>query len=268
MAAEFEACAGTWIEPTCQHATDEVGRGAKARGGGSAGYEMQPGNCCAAARCAALPRATAGNNHAPASALAACRAPSHPLLAAAKPLPESRKPPRPPCARPQARDAAKPSILSHLGAFEDALHRAKGGPSLLGEGRAATLADVAVACALLPLFQGVLGGDVRAAFPAVSKWLEGTARSEPFAAVMGGAARRLGGVGGRGRGGRVRAATRPRRGERPSAGGVQGTQAGHNWGQRSPGQPLAFAAPFRPVPRPPPNPPLRRRRPPAPRQVT
>jgi hypothetical protein len=96
-----------------------------------------------------------------------------------------RIPPTPPLNKQrQARDAAKPSILSHLEALEDHLPKAGDGRSLLGA-PALTLADVAVSCALLPLWQGVLGADVRAAFPAVTAWLTATAGSADFASVIG-----------------------------------------------------------------------------------
>ncbi|KIY98671.1 hypothetical protein MNEG_9290 [Monoraphidium neglectum] len=91
----------------------------------------------------------------------------------------------------EAREASRPDILAHLGAVEAQLSRAAAdaaapAASLLGAGGGPlTLADVAVACALLPLWRGVLGEDVRAGFPATGAWLRGAAESEHFAPVVG-----------------------------------------------------------------------------------
>lgn len=106
----------------------------------------------------------------------------------------ARHPPPQPGTQSQEREAAKPAILSHLAALEDHLPRPAAGapapasllaPAAGGGGGGPTLADVAVACALLPLWEGVLGADVRGGFPKVDAWLQSVAGHAAFVAVTG-----------------------------------------------------------------------------------
>lgn len=48
-----------------------------------------------------------------------------------------------------------------------------------------SLADVAVACTLAPLWRAVLGADARAAYPATTAWLQQTHAQPAFASVLG-----------------------------------------------------------------------------------
>jgi hypothetical protein len=48
-----------------------------------------------------------------------------------------------------------------------------------------SLADVAVACTLAPLWRAVLGPDARAAYPATTAWLQQTHAQPAFASVLG-----------------------------------------------------------------------------------
>jgi len=174
VAAEFEACAAPWLEPTCQHFTDEVRA--------SAAASLRMITEALTIRHYQLPHAC---TVAAASDKLAASQP-HPLKH--NPSPPQPKPPLNPTPTqpqpPQAREAAKPSILSHIEALEDHLPTSGGGASLLG-GATLTLADVSVACALLPLWQKVLGADVQRGFPAVGAWLVATGKNEHFASVMG-----------------------------------------------------------------------------------
>lgn len=95
----------------------------------------------------------------------------------------------------QERASDRASIEQQLAAIEERLQQQRdasssgsrggsGGPSLLQSG-GLTLADVAVACALLPLFQSVLGQEAQAAYPATCQWLLASSKNPHFSKVLG-----------------------------------------------------------------------------------
>lgn len=52
-------------------------------------------------------------------------------------------------------------------------------------GSGLTLADVCIACTLLPLFQSVLSEEARQAYPATTRWLTTMSQSAHFHKVLG-----------------------------------------------------------------------------------
>lgn len=80
------------------------------------------------------------------------------------------------------RDVARTFIERSLGALQTHLQTAAGGRLA---GGATSAADVVMACTLLPLYESVLGAKVRAAYPAVEKYLASLAAEPALAKVLG-----------------------------------------------------------------------------------
>lgn len=89
----------------------------------------------------------------------------------------------------QARAADKAAVEAQLAQLE--AHLAAAGtaagaaPARLAGGDALSLADVSVACALLPLLRGVMGSEARAAYPKTCAWAVALAATPHFAKVLG-----------------------------------------------------------------------------------
>jgi glutathione S-transferase len=78
------------------------------------------------------------------------------------------------------REAAKTALTALLHSVET---RIEGADFVVGNG--VTLADIALASSLLPLYQDVLGQDVQATTPHVVRWLQGLLAHPHFHDILG-----------------------------------------------------------------------------------
>jgi glutathione S-transferase len=86
----------------------------------------------------------------------------------------------------QARAASQAALSDQLAALESAASQAAGQFVSLAGGNDPTIADVAVVCALQPLFSSVLSAQARSAYPGLAQWVQSAAVLPAVSPVLGG----------------------------------------------------------------------------------